>query len=44
MDAVRTPVTVLLPIGHDDTDFASLSFDRMLPTVHWAAVQDHHIR
>ena len=33
-----THVTVLLAIGHDDTEFICIVLDRVLTTVHWAAV------
>jgi hypothetical protein len=34
---------MLLPIGHDNTEFGRVVLDRMLPTIHRAAVEDNHI-
>jgi hypothetical protein len=44
LGAVRPTVTVLLPIGHDDTEFDRVLLDRVLPTVHRAAVENRHSR
>jgi hypothetical protein len=37
---VRPAVTVLLPIGHDDTKFDRVDLDGVLSTVHRAAVEN----
>jgi hypothetical protein len=34
---------MLLPICHDNTEFGGVVLDRMLPTIHRAAVEDNHI-
>jgi hypothetical protein len=43
LGAAGPTVTVLLPIGHDDTEFDGAHLDRVLPTVHRAAVENSHI-
>jgi hypothetical protein len=43
LGVIRPPVTMLLPIGHDNTEFGRFVLDRMLPTIHRAAVEDNHI-
>ena len=39
----RPPIAMLLPIGHEDTKFGGIVLNRMLPTIHRAAVEDDHI-
>jgi hypothetical protein len=43
LGVIRPPVTMLVPIGHDNTEFGRVVLDRMLPTIHRAAVEDNHI-